>query len=285
MTALTRQSSGTGWGRVVKWLDSDGNIHERAIPAPRFHESGNNIAQELAEEGLEIAPGQERALTAYLLKHQPVTRHRSVSHLGWADTTTGDLAYVLPTKVIGTSDEQLTYQAEKNSPSVSTMTSSGTLDEWKEKVASPCAMQPYLAFSLCVGLAGPLLKFAHMDSFGMHYAGRSSHGKTTSLQVAASEWGCGADPGDAPDQAYIRKWNSTANALEALAAAHVDGVLMLDELQTCTTKDFGNVVYNLLGGQGKSAMDSNRNLRKARSWRIVLFSTGEISGQQKIEEQ
>jgi uncharacterized protein (DUF927 family) len=102
--------------------------------------------------------------------------------------------------------------------------------------------------------------------------------------VGASVWGCGADPADAPEAAFIRKWNSTANALEGLAAAHTDGVMILDELQSCAAKDFGSVIYNLFGGQGKSAMDASRNLKKQRAWRILSLSTGEISSKQKIEE-
>jgi len=77
----------------------------------------------------------------------------------------------------------------------------------------------------------------------------------------------------------------TTNALEGLAAAHSDGLLVLDELGTCTARDFGKAVYDLAGGQGKSAMDQSRNLKQQRTWRILILSTGEIPARQKIEEE
>ena len=38
-----------------------------------------------------------------------------------------------------------------------------------------------------------------------------------SQQVAASVFGCGADPADCAEFSYIQKWNTTSNALEATA--------------------------------------------------------------------
>jgi len=139
-------------------------------------------------------------------------------------------------------------------------------------------------FTLSLGFAGPLLKPARLDGGGFHLCGVSSRGKTCAAQVAASVWGCGADPADAPGLAFVRRWNATTNALEGLAAAHSDGLLVLDELGTCAARDFGKAVYDLAGGQGKAAMDQNRNLKQPRAWRILLLSTGEIPARQKMEE-
>ncbi len=293
VVAETRRGTKDAWGKAIRWIDRDGNTHERAIPAGRFHEQGNALAQELAEEGLAIVPGQERTLVKYLGTFETKARQQAVEKLGWLDTAGGELCYVTPTQVLrkkgnesgnAKSMEDIVFQPERYSPTTTTMTASGSLSDWKEHVAVNCSGQPFLIFSLCTSLAGPLLKHARLDSGGFHFYGRSSHGKTTLAQVGASVWGCGADPADAPEAAFIRKWNSTANALEGLAAAHTDGVMILDELQSCAAKDFGSVIYNLFGGQGKSAMDASRNLKKQRAWRILSLSTGEISSKQKIEE-
>src|SRR3569623_264483 len=136
-----------------------------------------------------------------------------------------------------------------------------------------------------MAIAPPLLKAAAAESGGIHYYGRSRRGKTTAAQVAASVIGCGADPSDAPEHAYIQRWNSTANGLEGLTAAHNDSLLILDEIHTCGAKDFGQVAYNITSGKGKTVSDRDRNLKQQRTWRTFVLSTGEISVRQKIEEE
>jgi putative DNA primase/helicase len=275
----------TGWGAVTKWIDRDGELHEQAISCGRFHEKGTMLAQDLAGQGLLIVPGLEARLIAYLASFDCAKRLQSSDRLGWLDTTDGALIYITPRNVISNAEtDRVIFQPERFSPTSHTMISSGTLDDWQTHVVNPCQPHPYLIFALCVPFSGPLLKAARLDSGGFHLYGRSSHGKTTAAQVSASVWGCGADPADAPDLSFIRRWNATANAIEGLAAAHNDNLLVLDELGTCAARDFGKVVYDLAGGQGKAAMDASRNLKKPRSWRITFLSTGELSGKQKIEE-
>lgn len=285
IAGFTRDHAAGGWGAVVKWIDRDGALHDRAIPAGRFHEQGPALAQELAGEGLKIVPGQERKLLAYLGGFSTDRRVRSVAHLGWLDTTTGALAYVLPREVI-TRDwaEAVMFQPERYAPTTSTMKAEGTLADWREYVARPCQGNPLLLFALCCGLAGPLAKPAGLDGGGFHLHGLTSRGKTLWLQLAASCFGCGADPSYAGDLSLIRRWNATANGVEGLAAAHNDGPLLLDEIGTCTARDFGALVYAVAGGQGKTAMDSNRNLKAMRAWRCLVLSTGEVSSRQKIED-
>jgi putative DNA primase/helicase len=287
--ALTRDPRGQGWGHVVQWLDLDGQVHERAIARSRLHEQGPALAQELAGDGLFIVPGQERRLSAYLAHSRPRTRFRSMDVLGWADDAHGRPAYVLPDRVLASGvpaeRERIVFQPERHSPTVHSMRPRGSLSEWQRQVAEPCQGNPFLVFALCVGFSGPLLRLSRLSDGGFHVFGPSSRGKTTLAQVAASLWGCGADPAEAPSAAYAQRWNTTRNALEGLAAAHNDGVLILDELGTCSAKDFGQVIYDLAGGQGKGAMDRDRQLRPRRRWRVMVLSTGEVSSSAKVQEQ
>ncbi|MBF0437959.1 MAG: DUF927 domain-containing protein [Magnetococcales bacterium] len=287
VAAFTRDLHQGGWGCVVRWLDMDGKEHERAIPRARFHEQGPVLAQELSTEGLKVIPGKEGTLKTYLGLFEPVARWQSVPRLGWLDDPSGRLAFILPNQVLeGGSNpcEKVVFQPERHAPTASTIRESGTLADWQNHVAKYCSGNPVFVFSLCLAFAGTLLKAARMDSGGFHFYGRSSGGKTTAAQIAATVWGCGADPAEAPDMAYVRRWNTTANAAEGLASAHNDGLLVLDELGSCSAKDFGKLVYDITGGQGKAAMDASRNLKAQRTWRILILSTGEFSSKQKIEE-
>jgi uncharacterized protein (DUF927 family) len=125
---------------------------------------------------------------------------------------------------------------------------------------------------------------ANLESGGFHFYGHSSRGKTTSAQVAASVFGCGADPAENAEKSYIQRWNSTVNALEGLAAAHNHGLMVLDELHTCESREFGKVIYNLFGGKGKSRMNKDLELKQSRVWQLLLLSTGEKSTQAHMEE-
>ncbi len=282
--ALTRHPSAGGWGAVVRWLDRDGQEQERAIPFSRFHEQGNGLAQELADDGLAVIPGKERKLAAYLGSCSPEARVQSLDRLGWLEDK-ARLAFVQPHHVIAQGgEERAVYQPEAHSPTAQTMHASGTLAEWKSHVAEPCRGNPALIFSLCTALAAPLLRAGEIESGGFHVYGTTTAGKTTWLQVAASAFGNGADPSLSPDTAFIRRWNATSNAIEGLAAAHNDLPLCLDEIGTCSARDQGVVVYNIAGGQGRSALNRDRSLRGPRTWRTLLLSTGEKSVQEAIAE-
>lgn len=284
VSAKTRDHNKNGWGIVVHWIDADASLHQHAFPSHMLHERGAALALALAAEGLSIVPGKERLLLEYLGSFEPLARLQSVSRLGWLDGDDARAVYVSPDRILGSEQcECIIYQPERYSPTVASMHARGSLEDWKRRVAEQCAGNPILMFFLGAAFVGPLLKYANMDSGGFHLYGDSSKGKTTALQVAASVWGCGADPG-VSERSHVRRWNSTGNALEAVAAAHNDGLLVLDELGTCSTQDFGKVVYDLFGGLGKSRLTQDALLRESRAWRIQALSTGEISSTQKIEE-
>lgn len=287
VTAKTRSGYSTEWGIVANWIDHDGKLHTRAFPAHRLYEQRSTIPQELADGGLAIVSGQERRLIAYLAAFETDDRREAVNRVGWLDKAER-LVFVLPagddTRVIGQAcDDELIFQPERNLPSIESMHSSGTHEQWQWHVAHPCRGNPILLFGLSTALASPLLRFTEGEGGVFHIYGRSSTGKTTTLQVGASVWGCGADPG-ARSATLIRRWNTTGNALEATATAFNDTLLCLDEMGSCAVNDFGKLVYDLVAGQGKARLTKNADLREQRHARILALSTGEISLTERIEQ-
>jgi uncharacterized protein (DUF927 family) len=284
LVAFTRDESRESWGALLAWLDRDGCRHEAAVSSGRFHEQSLALPQELATGGLVIVPGQERALLRYLGAFDTPARFRSAPRVGWAEVD-GAVVYVLPREVIGGREgERIVFQPERHAPTVTTMHARGTLDSWRDTVARPLAGNPMLQFGLAAAFAGPLLKPAGLEGGGFHLFGTSTIGKTTGVQVAASVWGCGADPAEA-EAAFVRKWNTTGNAMEALAAAHNDCLLALDEIGEAQAREFGKLVYQLAGGQGKARLDSGANLKAVRTWRVLTLSTGETPAQAVIEAE
>src|SRR5262249_33228053 len=209
-----------------------------------------------------------------------------VNRLGWADVpgVPGVPVYVFPGEVIGDAgDEEPVYQPEFHSAVTAAARSAGTLEKWQKWVAGRAQGNPVLLFALSLSFSGPLLKFAGIEGGGFHLHGASSRGKTTAAQPAARGGGSGAGPAGAPGVASVRKWTATANAVEAIAAEHCDGLLVLDEIGEAQAHDMGRLIYQLAGGQGKSRLSRDAALRAPRTWRVVVFSTGEVPVQGVIE--
>ena len=274
------------WGLVLVFRDHDAHEQRLSIPAARLHEDAGILARELATLGLSIVPGKEKRLLAYLASWEVRTRILSAKRLGWLDDPDGALSFVMPDRVIAKDGQrQVVFQPDRYSPTVRSVHARGTLTDWQTQVAAPVCRHPPMLFALCAGLAPCWLTFAEAgDSFVIHFWGRTSRGKTTVGQIAASLWGCGADPNDAPERTFIRRWNLTGNGLEGLAEAHSDLPLVLDELGSSTLGDIRPLIDQLAGGQGKTALNSARDMREPRSWRTIAISTGELSLHAKMSD-
>lgn len=281
---LTTSAQGD-WGRLLAFLDHDQRRRELAIPAARLHEDPAILARELANLGLAILPGKERRMLAYLASFHPSSRIPSAPRLGWMDRKDGAMAFVFPDRVLTASgNERVVYQPERYSPTLATVHPSGTLQGWQAAIAQPAAASDALLFALCASLTAPWLWLADGDSFIVHFWGTTSRGKTTLAQLAASVWGCGVDPAESASLSFIRRWNTTGNGLEGLAEAHSDLPLILDELGAGAHRDLAPLVYQLAGGQGKTAMSADRQLKAPRAWRTVVVSTGEVSIEGRLAE-
>lgn len=83
----------------------------------------------------------------------------------------------------------------------------------------------------------------------------------------------------------VRSWRSTDNALESIAAAHSDGLLVLDEIGMCDPRIIGETVYMLGNGTGKArANDRGMSGRQVQEWRLLFLSTGEKTLAQHMAE-
>ncbi|MEF3194002.1 MAG: DUF927 domain-containing protein [Halothiobacillaceae bacterium] len=287
--AITRSVSGDEgdggdlWGYWLVFFNRGGLRRQIAVRGDKLIDDRSELARELALLGLAISPGRVKALYEYLAAWEDVKKLvLSSSRLGWVEHE-GRLAFVLPDRTITASGEpHIVYQPESFSPTAQTVRASGSLEDWGREVGSRIAGNDYLLFAACVGFAPPLLHLAELDSCIFHLWGLTSRGKTTLAQVAASVWGCGVDPAES-SRAYIRRWNATGNGMEGLAEAYSDILLVMDELGSSGDhRDFASLIYQLAGGQGKTAMNSNRTLKRPRSWRTICLSTGEIDIKGKL---
>ncbi len=82
----------------------------------------------------------------------------------------------------------------------------------------------------------------------------------------------------------MRAWRATSNGLEAVATAHSDALLCLDELAQLGGREAGEVAYMLANGSGKARASRDALLRKPAKWRLLFLSSGEIGLADKIAE-
>jgi uncharacterized protein (DUF927 family) len=99
----------------------------------------------------------------------------------------------------------------------------GTLEDWKQNVASLAAGNPLAVLTTSMGFASPLLELTGYESGGVHLHETSGVGKTTCARLKASVWGKGDEHG------ALRSWRRTANASEATLAGSNDVGIVFDE--------------------------------------------------------
>ena len=240
--ARTRDAKGHNWGLLVEFDDPDGARKRWNIPARTMTgDFGKDVLGPLVDMGLRLAGTRSSRnarndLQSYFQGFDSAQRARLVTRLGWHDS-----AFLLPEQQVGSHTEHLHfYEAGAQLPPIS---EAGTLEQWQEQIGALCVGNHRLAFVASVAFAGPLLHMLGHESGGFHLYGDSSGGKTTHLQVAASIYG---------GPRLVRSWRSTDNALESIAAAHSDGLLVLDEIGMCDPRIIGETVYMLGNGTGKA---------------------------------
>jgi len=260
--ALTRDASGSEWGRLLVFPDRDGTEHRWAMPCAMLAKDGAELRETLLSQGLEITASQSRKyLVEYIQAAEPGRHARCATRTGWH----GDV-YVLPDRTIGGgSEETLVFQSA--TADGSKLASAGTLNAWRAEVCAPCASNSRLVLALSAAFAAPCLHLLGLEGGGLHLRGGSSCGKTTALAVAASVYG--------PPE-YRREWRATDNALESVAAMHCDALLPLDEIGQLDPKHAAAVAYLLSNGQGKSRSRRDGSLRAPATWRLLFLSCGEV---------
>lgn len=273
--ARTRDDKGHNWGLLVEFDDPDGTKKRWNIPARTMTgDFGKDVLGPLVDMGLRLAGSRSgrnarNDLQSYLGGFDSAQRARLVTRLGWHDS-----AFLLPEQQVGAHAEHLHfYEAGAQLPPIS---EAGTLEQWQQQIGALCVGNHRLAFVVGVAFAGPLLHMLGHESGGFHLYGDSSGGKTTHLQVAASIYG---------GPRLVRSWRSTDNALESIAAAHSDGLLVLDEIGMCDPRIIGETVYMLGNGTGKArANDRGQAGRQVQEWRLLFLSTGEKTLAQHMAE-
>ena len=268
------------YGLLLSWRDRDGNLREEVFGREMFAGECGELRARLSAGGLTAMSDlkSRQAFAAYLNTIATPARARVVGRTGWHQIGTARV-FVLPNKVLGEGHQRVILQAAARGHAL--YASAGALDDWQRKVAAVAVGNTSMVFAISCAFAGPLLTLTGNEGGGFHLEGKSKGGKTTVLRAAASVWG-----GTQKDGAhgFVKSWRSTDNGLEAVAAAHNDALLCIDELGQTDGKSIGNTAYMLGNGVAKLRSDRNGLAREQITWRLIFLSTGEVGLAQKAAE-
>lgn len=258
--ALTLELEEENVGRLVEFKDRQGKIKQVKIFDSWLSKDGSKIHDVLYKYGLDIGTDgrTKKKLNEYLNLVNPEKTICYTMRSGWHGRS-----FLTANKVYGKSDGTLIHipAAEPAKLSIS-----GTLEDWKNNVAKLCINNSRLMLAVSAAFASMILTPCEADNFFLHFYGRSSQGKTTMLDVAASVFG---------DHSYTRTWRMTDNGLEGIAMAHNDLCLFLDEISECDPFKIGAMAYMLVNGSGKTRATTSGLARKVMRWRLGGVSTGE----------
>ena len=170
---------------------------------------------------------------------QASRRVRCVKRVGWHGNQ-----FVLPDETIGAAgSEELLYQPSQEE--IHHWNTRGTAEDWRQHVGRLCSGNSRLVIA--------------------------ATGKSTTLIVGGSVCGGGGQSG------FVQTWRTTTNGLEAIAEAHNDGALFLDELSQVDPAVAAETAYLLGNGQGKARMTRSISARRRPCWTVLFISAGEMT--------
>jgi putative DNA primase/helicase len=270
--ATTANERGESFGLLLRFINTYGQWREWSMPMWLLKGSGEEMRHELLDLGVKMNLSAKMHLSAWLMEQKPTRRIIAATRTGWNSDGT---VFVMPNKTIG-GNNAVRFQSEfviQNN-----FVEKDTLESWRDTVASKCTGNPVLLFSLSTAFAASLLlkaKQQHSGGAGVHIMGKSSRGKTTALQVAASVWG---------DPTYVRTWRATANGLEAISVTLNDCLLILDEIGQSDPREIGTTVYAVANGHGKQRAKRNGGAQESSNWRTIVLSSGESTLSAHMQE-
>lgn len=271
ITAMTRGQDGNSWGLRLEWPDADGRRHVWHMPRKQLAGDQLSIRQQLLDGGLYLSATShaQKEVARYLGDAKPKKRLSAVSRMGWHESV-GKAAFVMPSMTLTAEGKADVFLQTENPATNPPIAQAGTLADWQENVGALAVGNSRLGLSLCVAFAAPLMGMVGHEGGGFHLQGPSSIGKSSALKVAASVYyGGGLRSG-------LGSWRATDNSLEAVAAAHCDLPMVLDEMGEANPFTVGNAAYMLANGRGKGRANQDGSGRPASEWRVLFVSSGEV---------
>jgi len=132
---------------------------------------------------------------------------------------------------------------------------------------------PNLLIMILASFSSPLLRVLGQTGFTLDFCNKTSTGKTTGLNFAASVWG---NPDQNASGSLIKGWDSTTNSVERVAACRTDLPMFMDDTKTSARpEEVARTVFKLANGNGRGRANITGGLQAEISFLNITISTGE----------
>jgi putative DNA primase/helicase len=285
VTAILEELDEDGVHLRIEWL-YQGRWRSATVSRAMLASSREVVA--LAGRGLPVTSASARELVVWLSRFEHANRPRLpaayvVRRLGWTGSA-GELGFLwgrtllrdVPHEVDGAPTtwpaRSVSLVADGGAAQIAeAYRARGDFGAWRVAVGK-LAAYPLAALALFSSLAAPLLRVTDAPNFVIDWSGKSSHGKTSALRVAASCWGLPSER----DGGCIHTWDSTAVGGERAAEMTQYIPLLLDDTKRARRpEDVDAMLYRVYSGRGRLRGRPD-GMRKSSTWRTILLSTGEV---------
>ena len=269
LKAVTFDTHRNNFGRLLRFKPTIGEWREWAMPMELLASDGAQLRCELLNMGVELEPFiGRRELQTYLQTERPKRHVLCSLQTGWCGQN-----FVLPEMVFGPDSNDVAFQSGARLHVEYAL--GGSLEGWRKGVSRKAQGNPILMLAISASFTGALLNLCNAEGGGVHLVGDSSSGKSTAARAACSTWG---------GEQYMRSWKSTDSGMEGVAALFNDGLLVLDEISECDSKNIGPITYALTNGRGKQRATRTGAARSITTWRCFVLSSGERTIASSMDE-
>lgn len=147
----------------------------------------------------------------------------------------------------------------------------GSFDVWRDSLACLAGFVR-IQFLVYAAIVSAILKILGTDNFVCSLAGATSQGKTISLRIAASCWGC---PDEKSPSAVMASWDATRVWFGRAPAITNDLPLVVDDTKRANDrKVIAQMLYDVASGRGKGR-GSREGLARNDAFHTAMLTTGE----------
>jgi len=277
---------GVAWPRDGRW-------HEEIVT--RLTIAGQRTVIDLAAHGAPVTSTNASTVVDYLAAFETynleiLPRSRVARQLGWQGAGGGD-GFLWGERLLRDNCDTVTPPASADVAPATPQASDiifrgadegdgqlaagycdgGSFEDWCAAV-QPIAQFPKVILGIYAALAPPMLEILNSDNFIVSYAGATSQGKTITLRIAASCWGC---PNEKSTTAAIGTWDATRVWFGRAPAVLNHLPLVVDDTKRASKKEIiAQMIYDVASGRGRGR-GSVQGLARNDAFRTVMITSGE----------
>lgn len=263
------------------WLPKDG-LKKFRLPAGHLAD-GKKLTQYLSDKGVVPEFSGAAKINKYLVDYirwlqMQQSAEIEFSRFGWRDVFSSDPKFIVGDGYIDSNGVLVpSGVAQHLKEASSNVTSSGTLEDWKQGFNlynNIADSDPYI-LSIMLGFAAPLMPLTGYSGVMYNMVGDSAAGKSTALKVMTSVWG-------KPNESMLRVEDTDIAIFNHIG--YMSNVpIAFDEVTKMDGDRLSTFVLAFTGGRGK--MRANRdgqNKANDSHWDTIICSSSNVSLYDKL---